>query len=263
VVSSGPHDIHLFLTFYDEVTDERLLAAYRQMLSLEEQKQEQRFHFERDRHRYVVSRALVRTSLSRFAAVAPEHWSFTVGRYGRPEIANQPADSGRLSFNLSHTHGLIALAVGHEREIGVDTENTLRRVDSLEDVAKRFFAPSEYNALMAQPTDERADRFFHYWTLKESYLKARGTGLSTSLDLFSFDLATDSTIEFSRSPQLHDGRSDWFFWLFQPSAEHVVAICAERLDNHAVQLVSSKVVPLDREENYAPALLRSSGCLAV
>lgn len=55
------------------------------MLSTEELRQQRRFYFERDRHRYLVTRAMVRTVLSKYAAIAPEQWRFTTNSYGRPD----------------------------------------------------------------------------------------------------------------------------------------------------------------------------------
>jgi 4'-phosphopantetheinyl transferase len=43
-------------------------------------------------------------------------------------------------------------------------------------LAGRYFAPLEVDALGALPAAERLGRFFAYWTLKESYIKARGLG---------------------------------------------------------------------------------------
>ncbi len=56
--------IHLWLAWLGEITDSRLLAEYRSLLSEEELAKQGRFHLERDRHRYLVTRAMVRTVLS-------------------------------------------------------------------------------------------------------------------------------------------------------------------------------------------------------
>jgi phosphopantetheinyl transferase len=58
-------EIRLWCAFYGEIDDERLLGEYRQMLSESERAQERRFYFADDRRRYLVTRALVRTVLSR------------------------------------------------------------------------------------------------------------------------------------------------------------------------------------------------------
>ena len=114
------HAIDVWLNFHQEVVDARLLSHLSALLSEDERRQQTRFHLADDRLRYLLTRAMVRTVLSRHAAVDPADWAFTVNAYGRPEIANPHPDARTLRFNVSHTRGLIALAVSREREVGVD-----------------------------------------------------------------------------------------------------------------------------------------------
>ncbi len=101
--------------------------------------------FERDRRAFLLTRALVRTTLSRYAAVGPADWTFVANVHGRPEILDRPAGVPDLRFNMSHTDGLIACAVTIGREVGVDVEHIDRRLTH--DVAGRFFAPAEVSDL--------------------------------------------------------------------------------------------------------------------
>ena len=71
-----PAEIHVWLVSYDEITDERLHAAYRELLDAAEKEQEPRFYFARDRRRYLVTRALVRTVLTRYVSIHPTEWIF-------------------------------------------------------------------------------------------------------------------------------------------------------------------------------------------
>src|SRR5438477_12586665 len=76
-------EIHLWLADYNEITDSSLHTGYRGLLDPAEKAQEPRFYFERDRHRYLVTRALVRTVLSRYARIDPGGWIFSTNSYGR------------------------------------------------------------------------------------------------------------------------------------------------------------------------------------
>src|SRR5713226_1384012 len=77
-------EVHLWLTFTSGV-NERLAETFRHsLLSEDERQREGKFFFAADRHRFVVTRALLRTSLSRYAAVPPAAWRFEVDEYGRP-----------------------------------------------------------------------------------------------------------------------------------------------------------------------------------
>src|SRR5439155_12126764 len=99
--------------------------------------------------------------------------------------------------------GLIVCACTGSGVVGVDTEH-LERDRAPLDIADRYFSAAEASELQASPPEQRAERFFYYWTLKESYIKAIGTGLSTPLDRFSFNLARPGAIGLS----FHEGMSD-------------------------------------------------------
>ncbi|MGH8258906.1 MAG: 4'-phosphopantetheinyl transferase family protein [Steroidobacteraceae bacterium] len=250
-------EIHLWLAFYDDITDARLHARYRALLSDAERSQEPKFYFERDRKRYLVTRALVRTVLSRYAPIAPQEWIFSTNAYGRPQVANVEAQGAYLSFNVSHTYGLIALAVASEIELGVDVEN-LRARAAMIDVAERFFSREEAAALAAVPQASQHDRFFEYWTLKESYIKARGMGLSIPLEKFTFRYPREGRIELATHPELGDDPAHWRFWQFRPSPEYVLALCAARGNATAPAVLVRKVVPEAIEEPMMPDISRTS-----
>ena len=252
-----PDEIHLWLVFYDDIADERLQFAYRQLLDTAEREQEPRFYFARDRRRYLVTRALVRTVLSRYVAVDPTEWMFSTNAYGRPEIVNPPARDACLSFNISHTHSLIVLGVTRRRALGVDVENVCTREISI-DIADRYFAPEEVAALRAAPPRQQQYRFFEYWTFKESYIKARGMGLSLPLDKFSFHYPDDHAVEIAIHPELDDDSARWQFWQFLPTPEYLVAICAERVGAQSPSLVVRHAVPLRSERRCAIEYLRVS-----
>jgi 4'-phosphopantetheinyl transferase len=257
MMSLRPDEIHLWLAFYDEVLEERLLLTYQQMLSKSERKQHPRFHFASDRKRYLVTRALVRTVLSRYAPVLPQEWVFSANEYGRPEIHSAQARESQLSFNISHTDSLIVLGVTRDRELGVDVENISARNISI-DIAERFFAPEEVASLTALPVDQQLDRFFEYWTLKESYIKARSKGLSIPLNKFAFRYPHGSGVELVIHPDLADDPARWQFWQFRPTPQYLVAICAERRGLQSTKLVVKKVIPTAIEESLVPTFSRIS-----
>ncbi len=250
-----PDDVHVWLSDYAAIGDQRLHAAYRELLDPAERAQEPRFHFERDRQRYLVTRALIRTVLSRYAAVAPKQWLFSVNAYGRPEPANEQATVTGLTFNVSHTHSLIVLAVTKGRAVGVDVENVSGREASI-DVADRYFAPAEVAVLHAAPRQEQQRRFFEYWTFKESYIKARGMGLSLPLDKFAFHYPDDRCVEITIDGELNDDAARWQFWQFQPTEEYLVALCAERTGARPPRVIVRHAVPMLTETTLAPPFLR-------
>ena len=245
-------DVHVWLADYAAIDDARLLDAYRALLDGEERVQQMRFYFERDRQRYLVTRALVRTVLSRYADVAPQAWEFVCNAYGRPEAANAEARAIGLTFNISHTHSMIVMAVARQRAIGVDVENVRAREAAIA-VADRYFAPSEVRELHQVPPSERQVRFFEYWTFKESYIKARGMGLSLPLDAFAFHFPADDAVELEIDASLGDDAERWELRQFRPSDEYLVALCLERTSLRAPRVAVRRVVPM-RGETFEPTL---------
>jgi 4'-phosphopantetheinyl transferase len=255
MIELDPDRIHLWFTFFDEIRNDDLLNRYRNLLPEEEQHWEQRIHSATNRHRYLITRALVRTVLSRYAPVAPEQWSFSKNVYGKPYISNSDALASRISFNVSHTKGLIVLGVTCGGAIGVDTENVRDRHRAL-DSASAFFSSEETDALEMLPPHTRQERLFQYWTLKESYIKARGMGLAIPLNQFSFHFLELDRLRLAIHMPLKDNPSRWHFWQLRPSEKHLTAVCAERCGNDCKQLVSKLIVPLGAEQslNCVPIL---------
>jgi 4'-phosphopantetheinyl transferase len=238
----APGEVQVFLVEHDAVRDPELLRAYDALMTPEERQKQQRFVFDKGRHEALVSRALVRTTLSRFAPVAPEAWRFVIGEHGKPEIA--PGLVGTpVRFNLSHTSGLLACAVTREHDVGVDVEWMARNSDIVA-IADRFFSSSEVAALHALPETEHQRRFFQYWTLKEAYIKARGLGLALPLGDFSFHLeASPIRISFSGTITNDDPHA-WQFTQSFPTREHSLAVAVKRGERPDVRIHVQRVVPL-------------------
>jgi 4'-phosphopantetheinyl transferase len=95
---------------------------------------------------------------------------------GKPFIQNYP-----VHFNMSHS-GVWVVAAISAKPVGIDIEQMKR--NRLE-VARRFFTEEEFQDLMDTPEPDRTDHFYSLWTLKESYLKAVGRGLTLSLNSFA------------------------------------------------------------------------------
>jgi len=239
--------------------DNALLQAYLALLSDAEREQLARLRFDRLKRRYLITRALVRTVLSRHAPIAPAAWSFAQNAFGRPFIADPPAEARGLQFNLSHTEALVVLVVGRGREVGIDVECTQRHAPL--DVAQRYFSPAESAALSALPPASQAARFWDLWTLKESYLKARGMGLSLPLDAFTvrFD---DAQLALDVEPRAEDPGSGWHLWQFALPGDHLLALCAQQLGGPAPRCEFRLVEPLRDEQPLALSPLRVSSAQA-
>jgi 4'-phosphopantetheinyl transferase len=233
--------VDLWYYFHELIDDSELLAAHEALMTPDEHQRHRSFRFEDDRRLFLATRALVRTVLSSYAPVAPADWRFAYGKNGKPRIAH-PAVTPRLNFNLANTRGLVVclVSVAHE-SIGVDVEMINRDVPSI-GLANSYFCPSEVRALRALPASDQPRRFFSYWTLKESYIKARGIGLSLPLHQFSFHFEDDA-IRITFDAQLADDATRWRFALLDAPPCHMTAVGVDT-GGVALSLRTTHVVPL-------------------
>ncbi|MCS6845856.1 MAG: 4'-phosphopantetheinyl transferase superfamily protein [Caldilineales bacterium] len=158
------------------------------LLSEDEHERARRFRFERDRRRFVVGRGLLRVLVGRYTASPPEAIRFSYSAHGKPAVAEPPTS---LTFNLAHSEEWALFAFAWGRRVGVDIEH-MRSDLADEQIARRFFAPGEVQALLGLPADQRSAAFFRCWTRKEAFVKARGEGLSLPLDAFEVSLDPDA-----------------------------------------------------------------------
>jgi 4'-phosphopantetheinyl transferase len=162
------------------------LAGLEPILSADELERMHRFHFERDRRRYLIGRGLLRVLLGHYLGVAPDHLRFDYTPFGKPHLATGQA-ARALQFNVSHSGELLLVAVTAGRALGVDVEQ-IRPDIEVEEIATRFFSSNEQGALGKLTGAAQVDAFFDCWTRKEAYIKAKGEGLSLPLDQFDVAL---------------------------------------------------------------------------
>jgi len=213
--------VDLWYWFYDGINDEELFAAHRVLITPDERQKHDSFHFERDRRLFLATRALLRTVLSNYADVAPADWRFATGKHGKPRIG-APRITPFIHFNVANTPGLVVCAVSVAHELlGVDAERINCEAE-IGGLADRYFSPSEVRALRALPACEQPRRFLAFWTLKESYIKARGLGLTVPLDHFSFLIG--DVIDITFDARLADDATRWRFALLDAPPCHIIAI---------------------------------------
>jgi 4'-phosphopantetheinyl transferase len=216
----------------DPADTDDLVPRYVPLLSTDEAARYEGLRVATARRQLLVSRVLVRTVLAARLGVAPPDVELRTAESGRPEVAGRPLD-----FNLSHTDGLVALAVTDGAPVGVDVERYDRDVDPLA-LAKRFFAPDENAALVAAGDDERRALFVAQWTVKEAYVKARGVGIARGLRSIAVTL---DGADIRGTP---DG---WRFASWEPTPRHRAAL-AVRTDGSALEVRVRRAVPLVRDE---------------
>ena len=230
-------EVHVWFCKPTDILDEATLSGYEAVLSEQEIERYHRFHFDKDRHGYLVSHALLRYSLSKYAELPASQWQFSSGEHGKPELLS-PSVAPGLRFNLTHTDGLSACVITLNRRCGIDAEN-IHRKNKLSAVARRMFAEEELAQLDVKNIESQ---FYYFWTLREAYVKALGTGLAGSSKEFYFDVDMSGLNAVMHHRKIsHTEATTWHFSLYEPTPEHVLALGFEADDD--MPLVVSEFLP--------------------
>jgi 4'-phosphopantetheinyl transferase len=198
------------------------LKYFADYLSLAERNRAAQFKFLPDRRRYLVAHAALRSILGMYLNVHPVAIEFGSGPVGKPKLAHNFASS-ELGFNLSHSGEIALIAVTRGSEIGVDVER-IREDFAFEPIAQRFFTANEVAALQDLPVDLQREAFYKCWTSKEALLKAKGTGLSGSLDEVQIMLMPGARVRVT--PPV----GDWSLIELSPIGGYAAALAAKKLD---------------------------------
>lgn len=182
--------VHVWVVRLDDANVD--LDDGRELLSPDERDRAARFHFERDRRRYLIAHIALHRILSRYLEIDPARLFFELGANGKPKM---PAalTSQAIEFNLSHSHELALIAVNRVGELGVDTEY-VKPDFKFQEIAERFFTAREVAAMRSLPAALQRQAFFKCWTSKEAFLKAKGIGLSGKLDEVGITLDAEDQV---------------------------------------------------------------------
>jgi 4'-phosphopantetheinyl transferase len=241
--------VDIWVTTSDVLQDVELAARLNGVLSAAERHERDRLHHAAHRSRFVATRGLLRYVLSRYAPIAPQAWVFDTALQGKPIIADPQMGARGLSFNLSHSGKVVLLAVAREREVGVDVEEVHRRVPLR--IAQRCFTPEEMQQLQCLPPPLRARRFLDLWTLKESFIKARGTGLSSPLNGLAFEWGAGRALRVRYEACLNASALRWSFWQWSPLPGLTAALCVENRPLQVDVISVRRTIPFVCEE-YLP-----------
>lgn len=108
-----------------------------------------------------------------FPDAGMQKWrSLGVTRYGKPCIPGGP------EFSISHSGGMVVLAVTRSGAVGIDIEK-IRAVDI---GAFSRYLPEVANLREKYDADHASGFFFDCWTQKEAVLKGYGKGLLAPLE---------------------------------------------------------------------------------
>lgn len=204
------------------------ISVLKQILAPDEVSRADRYHFQKDRDRFIIARAVLRHLLASYLGQEAARLRFLTNPYGKPALDVKNAVMG-LRFNLAHSRDFALFAFARHREVGADLEYIRQDFDTLQ-LAGEFFAPGEVLALKTLPFSLQRESFFRCWTRKEAYIKARGEGLSLPLARFEVSLHPDEPAALLKVADDAAEASRWSLRELTPAAGYMAAIAVEGHD---------------------------------
>ena len=202
------------------------VVSLEQTLAADERTRAGRFHYERDRRHFIVARGFLRMILGRYLGRDPRALRFGSNPYGKPSLAAESGGDATLSFNVTHAGGMALYAVTANRAVGIDLEGIRMDVEC-DSIAEHFFSPRERGMLRAVPSAQRPEAFFHCWTRKEAYVKARGLGLSIALDQFDVSVSVAEPAALLQTREEGQESSHWSLHDLPVGEGYVAALAVE------------------------------------
>ncbi|MFC2123324.1 4'-phosphopantetheinyl transferase family protein [Bacteroidota bacterium] len=191
-------------------------AQYKNALTETELSQVPFFEFEKSRDSYIVSQGALRMLVSGYLGIPQNLVRLGRKKKGKPYSIDDPG----LYFNMSNSGKTAVIAFSLDSEVGIDIEQ-IRHLPDLDELITRNFTTSEIKFINAKP-EERIRRFFRFWTLKESYLKAIGEGMRLTPDNLEFAIE-NNRIRLLSVKGIFE-QEDWKFKEFSTSTDYVGAI---------------------------------------
>lgn len=193
-------------------------------LSADEAQRAARFHFPKDRDRFIAAHGILRQIIGRYLHCKPDELTFSVNQYGKPSLVDS-----NLEFNLSHSGDFALLAITQNRKVGVDVER-IRQGISSHVIAQQYFSKAEVAELQSLPITQREAAFFTCWTRKEAYIKAQGIGLSLPLESFDVSLSPNEPAMLRAVRPDPQEAARWTLRPLDVSQNYVGALAVEGID---------------------------------
>lgn len=163
-----------------------------------------RYRREEDAYNFILGRLLLQEGLADLQ-IAETIADLQFEQSGKPFLAS-------VGFNLSHSANKVVCAISKKGHIGIDIEK--KKAVELTPF-ESWFTVAEWKAIHASAVP--LDRFYGYWTRKESIIKALGLTLS-HLNQIALDLNQDI---------FEDKGTQWYIQDVNVGAGFVGAICTD------------------------------------
>ncbi|NVO09179.1 MAG: 4'-phosphopantetheinyl transferase superfamily protein [Bacteroidales bacterium] len=204
------------INFFDRLDDFTCKFLLSQVSNAKRERLLKFYNWE-DLQRGLLADLLVRKALIEKVNVSNNEIHFSVNEYGKPYCSFLK----NFHFNVSHSGSWVVCAID-SNPIGIDIER-ISQIDL--DISKNYFSKKEHENLLL--SNNPFDYFFTLWSLKESYIKFIGKGLSHPLDSFSIVFSNNSKINIEVNAKILENT---FFKQYDVDKVYKMAVCCSHPD---------------------------------
>ena len=241
-----------------------------QLVQQEERERVLAFRYRVDSAASLMGRLLLRAFAIQALGVENTQLQFQRTEKGKPFVVG---GCGDWDYNVSHAGDWVVLAADIRGRCGVDTmrltDSRVDRLDHFFRLMQRQFTASEFSAIRGTGQEDgkaiQLSRFFRNWSLKESYVKATGTGITVDLQSLNFLVAGAvevGRVESGTRLELAGQPADWRFEESLLDEDHIVSVAVEGVSTETeiftvlnIQQIFS-LFQLKTEQNPDSSLLR-------
>lgn len=195
------------------------LSEYLAVLDNSELTIAERFKFAEARKRYIISHGILRQLLAERVNESAANLRIDKAEFGKPFLPDHP----EISFNMSHSGDILAIAISSLCRLGIDVEYYKTR-NTWEGLVKKCFAPEEADYWHSLDNAERSHVFYQFWVKKEAFVKAVGKGITLGLNQCVVN--PDDLSSFLRVPKLSGSENKWQIYAMDlPDKEFGAVVC--------------------------------------
>ena len=206
------------------------LSDYQAVLDKDELATAARFKFPALRQRYIICHGILRQLLAEFLNKQAANIRIEKTEYGKPFLPDYP----ELSFNMSHSGDILAIAISSLCQLGVDVECDKSR-NTWDGLVKKCFASEEAAYWYSLDNAERSRAFYQFWVKKEAFVKAVGKGITLGLNKCVIN--PDKLSSFLHVPESGGLASRWQIYSLDLAENEFGAVVCDRQDA-VLQLLS-------------------------
>ncbi len=221
-------DVHIWRLNFEQ--PDFYSFRFASILTEEERLRVASFRFKRHGKQFIIGRSVLRIILGLYLNIEPTKLKFRYGLYGKPYL-DERFNKETIQFNLAHSHEFALYVFTIRHRVGVDIEY-INNIPDFENIVNHLFSRQENALFEMLPNSQKLRTFYNYWTLKEAYSKACGTGFAEFSNRFDLTQLFEYTTCLFNTKEHVINPSCWSIISFTPAPDYTAALAMEVLNCH-------------------------------